>query len=219
MHQTTLSFPEIKLQRRQAPKLRGYFAKMFGQESDLFHNHDEQGRSISRYPRIQYKVIGDVPYIVGIEEGAKLIVDRFLRIQSINIDGLNLPLHQKHLKSEDLLVRQDGTLYAYQFITPWFPLNQDNHRLYTTLGEAEREEKLKNILINNMISFFKAVKFQAEERIMIHLDLKGPTVAKFKNQPILIWSGGFVCNVSLPNYIGLGKSTARGYGTIIRKKK
>jgi len=33
---------------------------------------------------------------------------------------------------------------------------------------------------------------------------------------MLTFGGGFVCNVQLPDYIGLGKSVARGFGTITR---
>ena len=217
MQQTLLQFPEIKLNRRDGHKLRGYFANTFGADSDLFHNHDQEGKNIFRYPKIQYKIVEGVPMMLGIGEGGELIVDRFLAIKEINIDGEAIELRQKNMKSEDFEVRMDGDLYGYRFVNPWLPLNQKNHAEYVELDAKKQKAKLQGILINNMISFFKSVGFQADERIMVHLDLEEARVAKFKNQPMLIFGGGFVSNVYLPNYIGLGKSVARGYGTILRK--
>ncbi len=218
MQQTNLSFPELKLAQRDGHKLRGYFSNLFGKESDLFHNHDAQGRAIYRYPRIQYKVVDGNPMLIGLGDGAQLLVERFLQVKEIEIDNLVFPLHQKNLKSEEVPVRMTNTLQAYRFVNPWVSLNQENHKIYVELDKDAKREKLTGILIANMISFFKSIGFHAEGQIMVHLDLREPRLVKFKNQPMLAFYGDFVCNVHLPDFIGLGKSVSRGYGTIVRKK-
>ena len=217
MQQTILQFPEIKLERRDGHKLRGYFANLFGKESDLFHNHGDQGQPQYRYSKIQYKVVNGRPMMMGIGEGATLIVERFLKIKEINIDDRFYTLQQKHLTSEEMKVSQNGLLYAYEFVNPWMPLNDKNFSLYLEKNKPDKEDQLKGILINNMISFCKAVNYNIEKNIMVHLELKSPRFANFKNQRMLVFSGKFITNLLLPNYIGLGKSVARGYGTIIRK--
>lgn len=217
MQQTLLKFPNLKLQQRDGHKLRGYFSKLFGQESDLFHNHQPDGKFIYRYPRIQYKVVDGQPMLVGLGEGAQLLVDRFLRVKEIEMDNQVFPLQQKNLKSEEVPLRMMNSLQAYKFINPWLALNQKNHKEYLQLDRQQQQDKLKGILVANMISFFKSVDFHADSDIMVHLELTPPRVTKFKNQPILAFYGSFVCNVHLPDYIGLGKSVSRGYGTIVRK--
>ena len=216
MHQTTLTFPQIRLQTRDAHKLRGYFANTFGKESDLFHNHDEKGKSIYRYPRIQYKVIKEIPTVVGLAEGAAMVVERFLRIKHLDIDGLRFFTDQKNMKSQEFLTGVRGSLYQYQFVNPWMALNQTNHQLYVEMTAEEKQEKLKRVLINNMIAFFKSVGHHEKKQMMVNLQLKDARLTGFKNQKMLAFSGGFVTNVQLPDFIGLGKSVSRGFGTICR---
>ena len=214
MHQTTLSFPQIHLQRRDGHKLRGYFAQQFGQESDLFHNHDETGRAIYRYPRIQYKIIKGTPTVVGLNEGADLVVQRFLRIQQLDIDGQHYFTNQKNMKSKEFITGVGGTLHEYEFLNPWMPLNQQNHELYRQMTAAEQQQKLAGILTNNILSFFKSVGHHETQQIMVKVQLQAPRLAGFKDQKLLTFMGGFVTNVQLPDLIGLGKSVSRGYGAI-----
>ena len=216
MHQTLLTFPQIRLQRRDAHKLRGYFANQFGEESDLFHNHTEGGKAIYRYPRIQYKVVKGVPMVVGLEEGAKLVVERFLRITHLDIDGLKFYTDQKNMKSQDFLVGVKNTLYQYEFVNPWMALNQKNHMEYVNMSAEEKQQKLQRVLISNILNFLKGVGHWEEGQVMVNLQLKDPKLSGFKDQKMLTFGGGFVCNVQLPDYIGLGKSVARGFGTITR---
>lgn len=214
MYQTTLTFPQIRLQPRDGHKLRGYFANQFGQESDLFHNHDEKGNSIYRYPRIQYKVVQNVPMVVGIAEGAALVVERFLRINHLDIDGLKFYTDQKNMKSQEFLTGVKNLLYQYQFVNPWMPLNQENYAKYVKKNETEKQQQLESIFARNVLNFFTAIGHWEKEKVMVNLQLKDAKLSGFKNQKMLTFSGGFVCNVQLPDYIGLGKSVARGFGTI-----
>jgi len=213
MQHTTLNFPEITLQQRDAHKLRGYFANKFGEESDLLHNHDSTGNPIYRYPKIQYKVVDNNPMVVGIDEGAKLLVKNFLRIKELDINGKQYRLQQKNLKSDQTTVGVQDDLFEYQWVTPWMALNSENYKVYQTLEPQEQTAKLKRILATNILNFFKAVKHHEHERIMVKLKLE-ETSTKFKNQRMTVFKGSFVSNVLLPDYIGIGKSVARGFGTI-----
>jgi len=52
---------------------------------------------------------------------------------------------------------------------------------------------------------------------MVHLETRPARVSMFKNQEMLTFQGKFVTNAVLPDYVGLGKSVSRGFGTIVRK--
>lgn len=65
INQAIIKFPEINLQTRNAHKLRGYFGNVFKEHSPLLHNHFEDGKNRYAYPLIQYKVIKNIPVLVG----------------------------------------------------------------------------------------------------------------------------------------------------------
>jgi len=212
---TTLNFPEIRLHQRDGHKLRGYFARQFGEESDLFHNHEKDGRAIYRYPRIQFKVVSGSPVVVGIAEGAQMLVQRFLDIKELDIEGETYTLHHKHLQSGEVEVGVRNALYEYQFVTPWMALNQENYKQWLNMDERKRQDKLERILKGNILSFFSALDYFEQQQIMLHIHMEAvPTT--FKNQRMTAFKGKFVTNVQLPDYIGLGKSVSRGYGTVVR---
>ena len=216
MHYTLLHFPQIHLPRRDGHKLRGYFANLFSEESDLFHNRTKDGGFKYRYPRIQYKIVRGEPMLVGIAEGGPLLVERFLRIKEIDIDGLIFPIHQKNLKNEECLVGVRNDLFEYEFVNPWLALNEKKYTEYeATETEAEKIEILKKILITNIINFFTAAGHRESERIMVSLNLQRIQV-KFKDQPMVGFKGRFTTNAMLPDFVGFGKSVSRGFGTIQR---
>jgi len=85
IHQTIIRFPEINLETRDAHKLRGYFGSLFQEHSPLLHNHLETGENAYRYPLVQYKVIAGVPTLVGLNEGADLLIGLFLKIKESGV--------------------------------------------------------------------------------------------------------------------------------------
>jgi len=212
---TTLNFPEIRLHQRDGHKLRGYFARQFGDESDLFHNHEKGGKAIYRYPRIQFKVVAGNPVVVGIADGADMLVQRFLRIKELDIEGKVYALHHKHLQSGEVEVGVRDALHEYQFATPWMALNPENYKKWLDMDERGRQDKLQRILVGNIISFFKGIGYHEAQQIMLHIHTQ-PVATAFKNQQMTAFKGKFVTNVLLPDFIGLGKSVSRGYGTVVK---
>ncbi len=96
LHQTIIKFPEIELRTRDAHKLRGYFGNFFKEHSPLLHNHFEDGSLRYAYPLVQYKVIEHTPYLVGLAEGAKLLIELFLKIKEIDLEGEHYPILSKN---------------------------------------------------------------------------------------------------------------------------
>jgi hypothetical protein len=215
---TTITLPEIALRTRDAHKLRGYFGEFFREHSPLLHNHYADGTFRQRYPLVQYKVLGRVPTLVGLGEGADLLVHLFLKIRELDIDGYRYDVHAKHIRHEQAPVGMSDNLHRYRFETLWMALNQQNYREYTQLDQAGRRQQLSRILKNNLIAFLKATGAYAPDmpRILVNLNLREEATTQFKNQTMLGFTGEFVANVSLPDGVGLGKSVARGFGTVRR---
>lgn len=214
---TSISFPEIQLQTRDAHKLRGYFGNLFKEHSPLLHNHLEGGKHLYRYPLVQYKVINKTPMLTGYNEGADLLNQLFLQVKEIKIDDKTFPVYSKNIQHQKSCIGLVDDLNQYSYQTLWMGLNQENYRFYKNANQEERKEKLKKIAISNILAFFKAfnLKLEKEQRILLNLKVEERRTM-FKNQEMTAFTGQFTCNALLPDYAGLGKSVSRGFGAIKR---
>ncbi|GGW84440.1 CRISPR-associated endonuclease Cas6 [Salegentibacter mishustinae] len=213
-----IKFPEIKLQTRDAHKLRGYFGNLFKEHSPMLHNHYEDGRFRYKYPSIQYKVINNIPTLIGIEEGAELLPSLFLKIKELDINGQKFRINAKNIALTNEKTGYSSSLQEYQFKTLWMGLNQTNYTKYHKLeSEVEKQEMLNAILVGHILSFFRntGVELNANERLMAKVNVEEKST-QFKENKMIAFSGSFIVNALLPDEIGLGKSVSRGFGTIKR---
>ncbi len=214
--QTIIKFPELDLFVRDSHKIRGFFGNYFKEKSPLLHNHYDDGRSIYQYPLVQYKVIDGVPTLVGLNQGSDLLDELFLKIDKLDLDDRHYEINNKNITKTSCEVKVDNKLSYYTSLTLWMALNQKNHKIYTTLNtKEEKEAMLEKILIGNILSFYKAVNYTATERIVAKIVFKEKET-RFKDTNMLAMSVTFISNAVLPNFIGLGKSVSRGFGTIAR---
>lgn len=215
IHQSIIRFPEIQLETRDAHKLRGYFGSLFHEHSPLLHNHLETGENAYRYPSVQYKVLDGTPTLIGLNEGADLLIKLFLKIKELQIGACSYPVLQKNIESREVRIGLSDDLHAYRFQTLWMALNQRNYEEYVTETEEQQHKHLKAILTGNILSFFKTMDYRAEATILVNLKITNERETQFKNNAMLAFEAAFVTNALLPGYIGLGKSVARGFGSII----
>jgi hypothetical protein len=215
----TISFPEIRLQARDAHKLRGYFGNLFKAYSPLLHNHLEGGELRYAYPLVQYKVIDDVPTLLGLGEGAALMVQLFLEIKELDIDGKIYPVYAKNIAAENALIGISDKLHTYRFENLWMALNQENYAKFKRYNDAEKQDQLDSIAKRNILSFFKGFELHLSQEDRILMDAQvSEYETNFKNTTMSAFKGKLITNAILPNFIGLGKSVSRGFG-VLRKIK
>jgi hypothetical protein len=214
IHQTIIRFPEIQLATRDAHKLRGYFGNLFREQSPLLHNHLESGETAYRYPLVQYKVLHGIPTLVGLNEGADLLIALFMKIEMLEIDGYSYPILQKNIESYQTPIGLSDDLHPYHFSTLWMALNQKNYSLFLQGDTAQQLQQLKAVLVGNILSFYKAMGYQATGKVLVNLKLIGQRETHFKNNAMLAFEADFVTNNLIPGLVGLGKAVARGFGTI-----
>ena len=215
----TISFPELKLRQRDAHKLRGYFGNLFKEHSPLLHNHFEDGRSRYEYPKVQYKVLHETPYLVGVgTEAARLMTELFLKINELDIDGERFPVFAKNIEARNWTIGLSDTLQTYRFETLWMALNQPNYALYQTYSDERKADQLRGIATQNILAFFTAfgLRLPADARVMTVLQNIQTKETNFKSNRMLAFKGQFVTNALLPDFVGLGKSVSRGFGSIKR---
>ena len=211
-----ISFPEIELHQHYGHKLRGYFGNLFMEKSPLLHNHYDDGKLRYKYPLVQYKVIDKTPMLVGLAEGAELLLELFTQIKTLELEDLKFNIYSKNIKSELFEPRiLESKYFHYSFKSLWMALNQTNYRKFTRLlPGAEQTIFLSKILIGNILSFYKGIGYTAEQKIQSLPNVK-PKTTTFRNKRMTGFSGEFYCNAFLPSHIGIGKLVSRGFGTVL----
>ncbi len=211
---TYISFPEISLHPHYGHKLRGYFGNLFKEKSPILHNHYDDDKLRYKYPLVQYKIVNGIPVLIGLGEGAELLIELFFKIKELNLGDKMFRIYSKNIKSINYVPAISEKLIKYEFKLPWMALNQKNFDKYNLLlpGE-ERTEFLNKILIGNILSFYKGIGFTANNRIYAQVDVR-EKISAFKNKKMTVLIGSFLTNAVLPDFIGLGKAVSRGFGTI-----
>jgi len=213
--QTIIRFPDLRFQTRDAHKLRGFFGNLFKEHSPLLHNHFEDGNLRYAYPLVQYKVVDNIPMLTGFGEGGRLLIELFLKIKKLDIDGIEYAVNAKNIENKIIEFGELSTLLEYQFKTLWMALNQKNFNIYSTLKTGTEKNKfLNNQLQNNILSFYKGIGFYTKNRIMVKGKFNEKTT-QFKNKKMLAFEGIFTSNAVIPDYTGIGKAVSRGFGTIV----
>ncbi|SDU36767.1 CRISPR-associated endonuclease Cas6 [Desulfobacula phenolica] len=217
MKKAILYFNNIKLNSSQIHKLRGYVGNVFA-EHDLIHNHDSvTGKSIYRYPLIQFKIIDHDPCIIALTEKAvQVFTEIFMTLDEIVIDGRKIPIHEKDLKIETVEFGFSKETFMYEFISPWIGLNQKNFAVYINLkNQKEKNDLLKKIVIGNILSMSKYLDLQLDQNQTINVDLQfQQTKVTLKGKQMIGFKGMFKVNFMIPDYMGLGKSVSRGFGSV-----
>lgn len=214
---TTLSFPDLRLPRSAGHLLRGYFGNAFREHSPLLHNHLEDGSYRNGYPLVQYKMVDGTPTVIGIGAGSEVILKVFGEVESIRIADQTLDARTKELTYDRIEPRVHADrLFDYRLETPYRAFNQDQYpRWRAAATDAERFALTVQALTGHLLMIFKGLDVWVEKRIVAYPFFEPLTVG-MKGQRLTAFRGHFVSNVELPDLIGVGKGTSRGFGTLQR---
>lgn len=198
---------------------RGAILNQLPESLILFHNHEGEGFRYS-YPLIQYKRLHGKAFLVSLSDGTEAIGNLFSE------SDFHFRLGQRELKMEiasvwtkQVLVQVWNTDFTYR-LSSWLPLNEKNYQEYLSLeGVAERILFLEKKLVGNILSFTKGIGLFVEQQIrckILHVDAEYGIL--YKGVKMKAFNATFKTNISLPEYIGLGKGVSIGNGTLFHVK-
>ena len=200
-----------------ASAIRGFFARQ-APDNPLLHHHEGSNHLLYFYPRIQYKVIDGHAVVVGIEEGVSVVEQVTSNLREMNLNGTSHRVIQSKIDRSEKFFGSAHAALSYSLLTPWLALNEENYERYKTVGPNEQNDLLRRTLIGNILSMSKGLGYVVTEEIEVSkLDVypaKEPV--RLKGVRMIGFKGTFAVNFELPDYIGLGKSVSRGFGTIKR---
>lgn len=195
-----------------ASKLRGFFATRFS-EYALLHQHNVD-RLIYGYPLVQYKMIGGVPMVVGVNEGAEVLEEVYDKFDVIRLGDSVYEIVERGISVKKVDFGLTDKIHSYEFLSPWLALNQENYRrFYGMKGRGERDEFLRKILIGNLLSMSKSLGYQVPSRIKCDVRVR-IRKNRLKDVRVMGFVGGFQCNFLIPDFLGVGKSVSRGFGVV-----
>jgi hypothetical protein len=189
-------------------KLRGFLAHLFANISE-FHHHSDNSY---HYPLIQYKRIEKKLAVIGIDKFAEIVFQNISGLDHITTETQKIPLNNIEIKNSVYVVEQ--TSGKYKFTTPWLALNEKNYTKFKELKNNEKKSFLEKILVGNILSLLKGLKIFVDYKITISITKSNSIqVTAHQNKFAGIYAE-FECNVTLPDYLGLGKSVTKGFGVV-----
>ena len=185
----------------------------------LFHNHEAGGLRYG-YPLVQFRRAGSQAVIVGIGDAADAVhslAEKHELKLTIGRRETVLTVEKCEETFYTPTVADEPKLYS---LTKYIALTDQNLKDYgDLLALSDKIIFLEKIIVGNILSFFKGIGHHTDERLVAVLtavDRVGET--SYKGVKWKTFCLHFVSNVVLPDGIGLGKSAAVGYGTLMREK-
>ncbi|MBN1349945.1 hypothetical protein JXJ21_11090 [candidate division KSB1 bacterium] len=211
-----VSFSPEKFTTGDIPRFRAYLARQFPEFAEI-HNHLDDGKFRYVYPELQFKFLNQEPAIIAHGSGLEILIRIFQNVEEMEINQQTTGIVSRSISMLEGEIGISPKMVNYRFLTPWMALNQENFIEYQKLAPAEREQKLNRILWGNLKTVAHAFDYWIPdpEQIQVYTNLKMEP-KPFKGNTMITFSGEFMVNFHLPNFLGLGKQVARGFGTIKR---
>jgi hypothetical protein len=193
-----------------AVKLRGFCGNLFVDDPE-FHHHSERSY---HYPLIQYKRVNEKLMMIGLQDYANVLMNKMASIDAISTPQGTFDVSSKEIDVQTWSVRNMACFY--EFATPWIPLNENNYAAFTVMDKEQQKSFLERILVGNTLSCLKGLGIFVNYRVASHIAMFQPLCVRAHDNPFEAFIARFYLNVDLPDFIGLGKSVSKGFGTIRR---
>jgi hypothetical protein len=169
---------------------------------------------IHRYPVIQCKQVKNRLIVIGIGQGADHLLALSLRGRELLLGENTCTIVERDQEIRNETIDISDALQRYEFLTPWLALNQQNaKKFYDLKGKPERDAFMQKLLTSALSTFAKS----------IDCDLRAPLICRSKvrfrrerihDENVMVFYGTFETNLRIPDYLGIGQSISKGFGTI-----
>ena len=205
-----------EIRQSEIPLFRGAINAILEENhSILFHNHTDDGFRYS-YPLIQYKRIGGKAAIMCVGEGTEVIGEFFSRQElSLQIGKRSIVCEVDEIVAKYHNITITEELIPYR-IRKWVPFNSENYETYMKAkGIVEKYQILEKIMTGNILSMAKGLEMTIETPLCVKLEEIIDTYnITFKGIKMMSFDLDFMANITMPDFLGLGKGVSHGFGNI-----
>ena len=208
------------IRQSEIPAFRGAVNSVLEKNhSILFHNHTDDGLRYS-YPLIQYKRIGGKAAIVCVGEGTEAIGEFFSKQNfPLLIGKRNVICEVDEIITKNHEIAITKELMPYR-IRKWLPFNSENYENYMkSNGIVEKYQMLEKIMTGNILSMAKGLKITIEKPLCVKLEeIIDSYNVTFKGIKMMYFDLDFMANITIPDFVGLGKGVSHGFGNTTSRK-
>jgi hypothetical protein len=165
------------------------------------------------YPRVQYKVIRGGPIVAAINEGCDLLWDLYDRLAELTKVQTEWKITEKRIIEKHAPLGLTRETIKYRFLTPWLSLPEEAFKKYLLMDEESRQKMLVKSLDGHIRSLAESLGCQLDGELRIKMNIKSNYIFQ-RDIHVAGLFGSFVANIEIPNFLGVGKSVSRGFGTI-----
>jgi hypothetical protein len=192
--------------------LRTFFT---AKSADYTTQHkDSATKLIHRYPVIQCKQIKNRLLVIGISQGADLLLDLSLGSQELLLGENTCSIIEREPEIRNETVGISDTLIRYEFLAPWLALNQQNaKKFYDLKGKPERDAFMQKILTGSISTFARSIDCDLREPLICRSKVRFRR-ERIHDENVMVFLGSFETNFKMPDYLGIGQLISQGFGTI-----
>ena len=208
-----------EISQQEIPLFRGAVIHSLENNSILFHNHDGERLRYS-YPLIQYKRIKGKAALVSLKQGTENIGELFsTKLQQFSLGTRVITPTIENIFPRNIRIQIWEHSFHYR-INRWIPLNSKNYKEYRQLTDnSTKVQFLSKILTGNILSMAKGLDVRFEKEVKCEItSFTESTTIKVKGISMQCIDAEFKCNVSIPNYIGLGKHASINFGVVTKMR-
>jgi hypothetical protein len=186
----------------------------FNRELAVYSLNDKSPGSIHRYQALQCKYIKNEFIVIGISQGAGLLLQLAEGRDTIlsGVNACTISRRDSTIRNEEFGIT--GSSHIYEFLTPWLALNQQNaKKFYDLKGKPERDAFMQKLLLGHLNALAKSLDYKppvpisCEPKVRFRRD-------RIDDENIMVFLGKFRTNLGIPDLLGIGQSVSRGFGTI-----
>jgi hypothetical protein len=204
---------DVTLRVEHARFLRGAVARQVDRAE--LHHHRPDGL-VYEHPLVRFDTSRGKASVAGLDAGA-LLIRSMTPLGELTLGRQTYSVLAHRRRSERVTVGTDCEPHSYLLQTPYLALNQENHGHWDRGSKADRGRLLERIVVGNLLSLSKAIGLHVEERLRAEVQLEPDGWHEIKpGVRLLGFRGSFRVNFLLPELWGVGKSSARGFGTLTR---
>jgi hypothetical protein len=210
---------DLPIRYEELSNFRGAIIHLTKEKNDFFHNHSETG-VIYRYPKIQYKKLNGKAALVCLDEGTEAIHDFFAGFHEPFVLGdQEVELKVEDIKASQFNVGVWESSFDYQ-LANWLPLNQENYNKYNDVESYhEKMQILEGVLFGNLLTFCEGIGMTSERPVKAAITrIVSEKKIKYRGTLMQAYDVDFKTNLSIPNFIGLGKGSGLGFGVVTNSK-
>ncbi len=219
----------------EIPWFRGAVAEKLGHQHEWYHNHanikDEtapggfryaENKFHYRYPKIQYKSDrrgGKLRPMMVFSGECVQEAKTFFEQQNFDIyfknEVRNLGIYNMDFIEYDL----DIWAKEYEFnLFNWIPFTEENYQKFKNArGVSERSELMDKILTHQIVYFAQAHGLDTRQEAFAYIDeisKEGWMSLKHRGPKLKSFNLSFRTNINLPEYLGIGQGSSKGFGVV-----